>query len=296
MALVDDPAANETQCIIYIFLALVGLGLSLFILAIIYTKKIYRTHTGKLLSSLLLCDSITTMFMIIMSSLIINQLHHKINLINWYRCLVVFLWLTTSSVILSAFTLILISLERLIAVKYPYVYSTYVRSLHIKIAITCSWLLVLVYGASGMTLGLLGKEDGFELSSYGWIVIVITSYIFLITCNTALFCIARSQLNSIASVALTTNDKNLEKHKTMRKEIKAANVCFGVVVAFTICYTPKFVDAIIQLVTDKKAPSKWQAMINGYGIVLNTILDPIIYALINQNIKRSITQKIHCCC
>ncbi|XP_057306071.1 trace amine-associated receptor 7c-like [Hydractinia symbiolongicarpus] len=296
MAPVDDLAANETQYIINISLALVGLGLSLFILAIIYTKKIYRTNTGKLLSSLLLCDSITAMFMIILSSLIINQLHHKINFMNWYRHLVVFLWLTTTSVILSAFTLILISLERYIAVKYPYVYSTYVRSSHIEIAISCSWLLVFVYGASGMTLGLLGKEDGFEMSSYGWIIIVITSYIFLITCNTALFFIARSQLNSIASVALTTNNKYLKKHKTMLKEIKAAKVCFGVVLAFTITYTPKFVDAIIQLVTDKNYPNKWHAMIIGYGIVLNTILDPIIYALINKNLKRSITQIIPCCC
>lgn len=275
-----------THHIILTVLSIFGFILSFIVIFWIWKeKKLTKSHSTKFLLSLLTSDAFSSLVFIGLNIFVMYS-YHGFNSSDkiWFRIFWIYLWLVTSFFILTALMMVAISVERFIAVLYPFFYINKIKVAHIYIVIASVWLLSIAYGFSGIVVAVFEREEGYVLSSYGWIVIIIVAYISLAASNTVLFIIAKKQIRLIAA----TKNKDDHKNKTKRQEIKAARICFGVVLTFMVCYVPKLIDAIKQLVTGRRETNQLHSLFIQYGFILKTISDPIVYVIMNKDMKRKL--------
>ena len=265
---------------------------NLLLLVVIYvilkTKRIRKNHSSKFLVSLLFSDLLLSMTVIVVFSETWYT-YYKTNKTMSYMSSAFFRLLATTPLYMSL-NIMLVSIDRLVAIKWPFFYTGTVRSVHVYAIILCGWSLGTVYLVIEYSRP-YNKSDVLIEATYSFSAVFVLTFITLAIINTEIYIITKRQIKSVhSSNTVSRNQIGSSKYKSRKylnkHEIKAIKVCYGVVISYLVCDCLKLASAIYFIV--KRQPLELLDIISGYIYILNTIFDPIVYVVINKNIRKEV--------
>ena len=182
---------------------------------------------------------------------------------------------TNISVIASLEHLALLSIERYIAIKYPYRYDDVVNKRRLIIAIILAWLLP-AFATAFYTV-----NNAF--TSFFRTIIVLVSILVLIFCHCAVYQEARKQMRKIKMQQVC-----MEAKQTFLKEKKALNTTTIVIGVVLFSFVP-LISLRLVLVSFLTSPVMSLAIETAFRSLplCNSLCNPLIYCARNSEFRRS---------
>ncbi len=184
----------------------------------------------------------------------------------------------TSLCLASLFHLMLISIERFVAMKYSLQYNTIVTKFRITLAVACFWLISITYGVIRMA----SPKIVLRLAN----ILAVISLLVIISCHTSVYFVCRRHLIQIKSeqVSQEVTAKFLEE----RKAWKTTGIIIGGVF---LCYFLGFFTILVskifpQLITMFGAFAPFRLSC----FIFNSLLNPIIYCWRSTAIRKEMIQ------
>lgn len=187
--------------------------------------------------------------------------------------------LTICLCLASLFNLVLISVERFVAMKYSLRYESIVTKFRLTAAVACSWLTVAVYCVFRIFPGIIRVRAH---------VLLILSLLVITFCHISVYFVSRRHMIQIKSeqVSQETSAKFLAE----RKAWKTTSIIISVVF---LCYLPGslqaiafnlFTGSLIQRVAIILRPLTFSSY------MLNSLCNPIIYCWRSKQIREAMMQ------
>ena len=154
------------------------------------------------------------------------------------------------AVVLSMLNLTLITLDRLIAVRWPFFYEDKVHTKQSFIAIAVVWGITIALAVVMVTLfNILHPQTARYIGNAAFIAVVLTGFITLLVSNSFVFVEARAQLKatekvaySIENISLEPSDNSKNKEKIFRKkEFKLVKNNIGLI----LCYFLFWINTLV---------------------------------------------------
>uniref|UniRef100_A0A3B3TJ92 G-protein coupled receptors family 1 profile domain-containing protein n=2 Tax=Poecilia TaxID=8080 RepID=A0A3B3TJ92_9TELE len=203
----------------------------------------------------------------------------------------------------SVQTMVLISIDRYVAICDPLHYPTKVTLKRTQVSVSVCWTCSLVYSTvilkedlqqPGRFNSCVG-ECTFEIGLTGFIVDLLLTFllpvIVIIILYVTVFVVAVSQIRAMRSHVAAVSHQRSGKPK--KSEIKAARTLGVVIVVFLLCLCPYFCVSVLS------PESIFSSLSGAYLLILyyvNSCLNPLIYALFypwfRKSIKIIVTLKI----
>ena len=181
----------------------------------------------------------------------------------------------------SALHLMLVTCERLIAIKYTMAYPHLVTAQNIKVAVTSSWVFALFLSFLRKPLSnLLFNESVAEKIRKMIVFIVLTSCVVFITTSYAiLYKEAAQQQNKIKAQQLPREDV-----ERLLKERKALKTTVYVVGAVLLCLSPGAFSKFVYVITGQESAllALWFIM----TVMWNSLLNPLIYCWRQKELRQ----------
>ncbi|XP_037345567.2 trace amine-associated receptor 13c-like [Pungitius pungitius] len=268
-------------------ICLLTVPLNLLVIISISHFKQLHTPTNLLLLSLAVSDFFVGLF-IIFQIMIIDGC--------WlFGDLMCSLWVILSSIIISssAGTMVLISVDRYVAICYPLHYFTKVKPKRVQVCVCLCWMFAALFNSVLLKNNL--QHPGRYNSCIGECVVdidyianffdLIVSFLFPITLIVILysriFGVAVYQARAMRShIAVVTTKVTAKK-----SEMKAARNLGVVVVVFLICNCPYF---CFTLTSQNNVYTATSVSIVIWLFHLNSCLNPLIYAILYPWFRKSI--------
>ncbi|XP_027879551.1 trace amine-associated receptor 13c-like [Xiphophorus couchianus] len=281
-------------CLTSFFIMILNL---LVIIAIMHFRQLH-TFTNVLLLSLAFSDFI--MGFLLFFQIYLNDCWYLGNIMC---ALITVLGFTVAST--SVQTMVLISIDRYIAICDPLHYPTKVTLKRTQVSVSVSWTCSLVYSTvilkenleqPGRFNSCVG-ECTFEIGLTGFIVDLLLVFLLPITIIIILyvtvFVVAVSQIRAMRSHVAAVTHQRSGKGKPKKSEIKAARTLGVVIIVFLLCLCPYFCVSVLS------PESIFSSLSGAYLLILyyvNSCLNPLIYALFypwfRKSIKIIVTLKI----
>nr|XP_043905299.1 trace amine-associated receptor 1-like [Solea senegalensis] len=210
---------------------------------------------------------------------------------------VVHYFLAALLVNVSVGCMVLISLDRYIAICNPMFYTTRVTLTRVKLCICLCWTYPGVHG-SWIFRDVL-KQPGMYITCYGSCVVVvgyaeglvsmITTFLgpilIIVVLYSRVFVVAVSQARAMRShVAVVTVERS-QTVKAMKSEIKAARTLGIVIIVFLLCSCPYYCFAVAAGTTSIGASS---SVIVIWLFYLNSTFNPVIYVFFYPWVRKTI--------
>uniref|UniRef100_A0A8C5H775 G-protein coupled receptors family 1 profile domain-containing protein n=1 Tax=Gouania willdenowi TaxID=441366 RepID=A0A8C5H775_GOUWI len=292
---------HSVSVLIYITLSSIScLGGSVFIksdLTFLYLSLFRKLHTptNLLLLSLAISDFFVGILMIFQISLIDGcWLFGALLCIVYYYLDYIF----TSA---SIGTMVLLSVDRYVAVCEPLQYPTKVTANRVKVCVSLCWIISVLYQSflfkdnleqPGQYSTCLG-ECVVVVSYVGSIVDVILSFIgpviVIVLMSLRVFVVALSHAHSMRSHVASVRPAHESQFTTKKSELKAFSTISVVIVVFLLCISPYF------CVSMTGADSFLNASALSFVICLfylNSFFNPLIYALVCSWFLRAAVQLV----
>lgn len=206
-------------------------------------------------------------------------------------------------------TMILISINRYIRVVQPVKYPFIFTQKSTAFLITGSWLVsalgnifpLIGYGQYGLNnpgdymCALKVSESVIQITIGG--VCVIIAAIIIITCYICVFCTIKAHKRRVRPLNRRTSDDHRSSSVAPREprgeEIQIAITLFLLVVIFGICWSPTVVSVIINAITEEPT-SHVAGLIRVNALALETVADPIVYAIRNKKFRQVLRKTFTC--
>ncbi len=314
----DKIPALVTAAITLCFM-LVGLPSNLVIIVAILWKHLYRQPTYILLLNLAIVDFL--LCLLVMPFSIISGFvgEYIFGSNDKERCI-----FCQMSLIFSAFELItisilaLMSLDRLVYIKYPLNYHRIVTTCRSHIATSIIWVFSLLFSTlptfgfgdvfynptvSYCLLRYTGRTDLLPNIYYPVLLVAVglPQFFIIFFCTIWVGCIVRRHIKSIYNTNITANleevegstDQAKETAKTkLQKHLQFVKVLFSVVTANVVTWVPIIVHAIVGHL--------WESVPMAYVVVLFLslisvgVVHLIIQASLIPELRQHILQLLHC--
>ncbi|XP_077946196.1 trace amine-associated receptor 13c-like [Gasterosteus aculeatus] len=273
--------------LIYILLSsisLLTLALNLLVIISISHFKQLQTPTNLLLLSLAVSDFFVGLFLIFQIMMIDGCW-----LLGDLMCS---LWLVLSSIITSSSigTMVLISVDRYVAICYPLHYFTKVKPERVQVCVCLCWMFVaLIYSVllknnlqhPGRYNSCIG-ECIVDMNYIVNVIDLIVSFIFPITVIVILY---TRIFGVVVYQARAMRSHRLFKVTVKKSEMKAARNLGVVVVVFMICICPFYCFA---LTSQSNVYTSSSVPIVVWFFYFNSCLNPLIYAILYPWFRKSI--------
>lgn len=207
-------------------------------------------------------------------------------------------------------TMILISINRYIRVvqpvKYPFIFTK--RST--MVLIIASWLVsamgnifpLIGFGRYGLNnpgdymCALQVSESVIQITVGGACIIV--AVILIITCYVRVFSTIRALNRRVRSfnrrtINVQRNRFSVVSRESRGEEIQIAITLFLLVVIFGICWSPTVVSVVINAITGEPT-SHLAGVIRVNALVLETVADPVVYAIRNKIFRQVLGETFTC--
>ena len=165
----------------------------------------------------------------------------------------------------SFYHLVLLNVERYVAIKHPFVHETRVTEIRIIIASCLAWAVaIIIYSKNFLTIAIL--------VIFQMLLVVVSVYF-----NVSVYKEVRRQEKHIA-----TNQVSSEAKKKLLKNKKAFYTTFIVLVVILLCSIPTRICIVAVLLSKEKIPENVSHIVI-YLLtlmpVLNSLFNPLIYAV-----------------
>lgn len=215
--------------------------------------------------------------------------------------------LSTTMAFLSSFCNLPLTGERLIAIKWPFVYQN-IQPLHVYIVCFLSWLPPIIFYSFAL---------GYELDAYyGDLLnatIILATMVLLTIANGMIYGVVRMQKLKIANLQvedLQPSGTNMEsinhlessgvteeskKERSKKRNVKASYICVGLVIDYVIFWFPTCFLDLLKIRNLATSVVYTGAFINLFFVrfaLLNSFFDPIIYISMNKGIRREIKKTL----
>ncbi|XP_029968074.1 trace amine-associated receptor 13c-like [Salarias fasciatus] len=252
----------------------------LVIISISHFKKLH-TPTNLLLLSLALSDFFVGLLMVFQIILIDGC---------WFlgdlMCAVYFV-LDYAVTAVSIGTMVLISIDRYVAICYPLLYPIKITQYRVKICVSVFWMVC--FFCNGLYLKVNVEQPGRYSTCIGECVAVIESFLglldvllslfvsvtIIVILHMRIFAVVVSQARAMRSNIRDAKRQGSVRITVKKSEVKAARALGVVVVVFLICVCPYF---CVTLSGDDAVVSASSAAFVMCLFYINSCLNPLIYA------------------
>ena len=177
---------------------------------------------------------------------------------------------------MASFThLILLSAERYVAVRHPFVYESQVTKVRIMIASVMAWIIALLLP---LVKPSKAEPDSVKIFAVFILVPVLLYFPAMIYFN----CVVYKEVNR-SEKQITANQVSLEAKEKILKNKKAFYTTIVVLLVSFLCHIPRNIFlAISTRVTERKSTDGGETavyLLPALIAVLNSLLNPLIYAV-----------------
>lgn len=183
--------------------------------------------------------------------------------------------------IVSLFHLMLISLERYLAIQHPFFHGNHVTKTRLIIAASLAWLMVLI----SKLLGFVGKGVKYVVDKIDFAFIIIS--VPVIVCfHVFVYLVVRRHEKQIISQQVS-----LEAKEKLCKEKKALKTTTIIILAVLLSYFPSMIFMITNLLEKTAFNVRYTIFFLAITItILNSLMNPLIYAARNRKFRVAFVQ------
>ena len=286
----DGEALNVPLKVTYIITIIfnsitcpVTVALNLLVIMAVKRRPRLQSYANILLACLALTDTLTGL--LVQPTFIIwgiLQILGGINTDTIYNLHILFLVAVTLS---SALHLMLVTCERLIAIKYTFVYPYLVTTLNVKVVVSAFWVLALCCTILRQTFvnQLFNDGMGKKIGNVILFIVMISCIVFIVMSYAILYKETAHQQNRIKTEQLLQ-----EEMERFFKEKKALKTTVYVVGAVLLCFSPGAVLTILSYIGDLDIPysAPWIITI----VMLNSLLNPLVYCWRQKEMRQFVFQ------
>ena len=204
-------------------------------------------------------------------------------------------------VVLSMLNFTLITVDRLIAVKWPFFYEDRIHTKQSLIAIALVWGITIVYAIVMIILfNVLDPGTTRYLRNIIFLVVVLTGFVTLFISNSFIFVAARSQLKAIEKIThiienLSVEPGNISNNKKefRKKEFRLVRINLGLVLCFFLFWINVLVFNIRKTVyiNEVDPPISYDHFLASWYLVqIYYICNPIWYVGLSYDVKGEMKQ------
>ena len=180
---------------------------------------------------------------------------------------------------------LLVAVDRFIAVVFPYFYSSKVTKNRLICMSVLAW--VMSVGCAAIYMGMYSLMlQGNYLPYLVDIFIYMTMMVLLIVSHGKVACVARSKRTQIAAIDMQDFSDPDKKTKKIKKIDRATLMMLVMVGVYLLLWFPLILTSVIMLVTNELTPTT--AYVRGFGAILitsNSSVNFIIYAVVNRRFR-----------
>ena len=287
------------------FMVISSLALSLYIFVITLTlrnKKLRRRPANKFLLNLFISDGIVCISFLSYAGKLLAIWDDKRSFFDNYLSLqtpVIFIYV---AIVFSMLNFTLITVDRLIAVKWPFFYMDRIHTKQSLIAIAIVWGITIAYAILIITIfSVLDTATTRYLGNIIFVVVVITGFITLFISNSFVFVEARGKLRAfekithgITNIIVEPSDKSKNKEKEFRKkEFRLVRINIGLILCFFLFWINALILSIRKIVyiDEMDPPIRFDYFLaSWYLIQVYYICNPLWYVALSYDVKREVKQ------
>ena len=287
----------------WVVLSSFALLLNIFVIVLMLRKKnLRRRPANKFLLNLLVSDGIVCLSFISYAGHLLTKWDDTKSFFENYFILqnsVVFFYVV---VVLSMLNFTLITIDRLIAVKWPFFYMNRIHTRESFIAIAVVWGIIITYMVIMITLfNVLLPQTSRYLGNVTFVAVVIVGFITLFISNSFVFVEARRHLRRIEQITYNienislelSNKSNSTEEAFRKKEFRLARINIGLILCFFLFWINVFILFIKLLVytDEKKKPIRFEYILASWYLVhVYYICNPLWYVMLSYDVKREVKQ------
>ena len=185
--------------------------------------------------------------------------------------------LSSTPILLSLAHLVIISIERLIALKYPFRYHEILTKPRLTIAIVFSWVLVVFY----TPFRLLPHSTVPRESAVAAIVSFLGTLV-IVYCHCAVYLVTRRHEKQIATELISR--EAAEKFLKEKKAWKTTRIIIGFVI---LTLSPGFVSEFLRLSGFALGARLVFQPLSYYFLMINSLANPIVYCWRCKDIRKA---------
>ena len=284
---------HKTYTISFIVLSFFALLLNIFVnIVMLCNKKLRRRPSNKFLLNLLLSDGFVCVSLISYHACLMVTGDDEESFYENYPLKRSFILFIDVVICLSVSNFSIITLDRLIAVKWPFFYEDRIHTKQAFIVITVVWVVTVAYGIILIILvNVLDHKTSRRLGHTAFIVVAITGFITLLTTNCFVFVEARKQLKAIEKISIVPSDKSNRKLEFRQKEFRLVRINIGLI----LCFFLFWINAVIIKFKLMVYPDENQLHLHFeyvvaavYLVHLYYLCNPLWYVTLNHDVKQEV--------
>ena len=279
-----------------------ALFLYIFVIALtLRNKKLRRRPANKFLLNLFISDGIVCISFISFDGQLLAIWDDKRYFPNNYLMLLKTVIFVYVAVVFSMLNFTLITVDRLIAVKWPFFYMERIHTKQSLIAITVVWGITIAYAILMITIvSVLDYGTTRYLGNVIFVVVVITGFITLFISNSYVFVEARGKLRAFEKIThgieniAESNDKLRNREQEFRKkEFRLVRISIGLVLCFFLLWINALILTIREIIhiSEVDPPINYNYFsASWYLVQLYYIFNPLWYVALSYDVKRELKQ------
>jgi len=203
---------------------------------------------------------------------------------------------------MSMSTLMMVSLERYLAIQHPFFHHKHVTSKRLTITTIFAWVIT---PTAILVAKLSLASTNIAMKKIPGLLIIAVHVVVILYCTVRVQIAAYRQRKAIITqiVAVQMNNQNNDSNQAqeLRARLQEHNNALTMVVlvmATLVCYCPIIITVIIESVHGKNVTEDFQYIAQGISVTfvsLQSLLNPLIVSLRASNIRAGVKKKLSCC-
>ena len=262
----------------------VAIAINAFILVLILKSSKLRKATSNIfLINLIVADLVAASMALVVC---LGHYAQKAKRKEWKEenAIELFMFVFTSTLITLLVAVILVTIDRFVAVVTPFRYQELFTRRKITILLATIWAIGGVILLAGLVCATLDDSKTLEVAKSVLDIVLITissaGVVFLIIANTVILRAIRKQLKLESTVSVFGNDTVAAKKSETnlrKKEIRAVYLCFSIVALFTICWLPITVALVLDRSVNSSNSGRTFMELGKTLVFIGIALNPCLY-------------------